>query len=105
MMDGDGTRRLEGRHRAGARRGSRAWLGVQAVLGCCAVVGLLAVPAAAPAPDFATEVHPILAERCYVCHGEQRDRGGLRLDSRAAILEGGDTPLADWLREPPDAGS
>ncbi len=39
---------------------------------------------------FETKVRPILAESCFGCHGEKKQRGGLRLDSRAAILEGGD---------------
>jgi hypothetical protein len=70
-----------------------------------ALVPLLAVPAALtagappkkaapPAPAdvrfFETKVRPVLADNCWRCHGEKRQRGGLRLDSRAALLTGGD---------------
>ena len=50
----------------------------------------LPVPAAAQSPEafFETRVRPVLAERCYSCHGTLR-QGELRLDSREALLEGG----------------
>ena len=38
---------------------------------------------------FEKEIRPVLAERCYVCHGPQLQQKGLRLDSREAILTGG----------------
>src|SRR4051794_16014319 len=40
---------------------------------------------------FEREVRPILARHCSKCHGEKARRGGLRLDSRAALLAGGDS--------------
>jgi cytochrome c553 len=46
--------------------------------------------AAAPEEFFEKKIRPILAEHCFKCHGEEKQKGGLRLDSRAAILEGGD---------------
>ncbi|MEM7384200.1 MAG: DUF1549 domain-containing protein, partial [Verrucomicrobiota bacterium] len=38
---------------------------------------------------FETRIRPLLAEKCYNCHGEKKADGGLRLDSREAILKGG----------------
>ena len=38
---------------------------------------------------FATQVRPILAARCYACHGPDIQQNGLRLDSLEAILVGG----------------
>ena len=42
---------------------------------------------------FEKQVRPILARRCYECHSARAKelKGGLRVDSRAAILTGGDT--------------
>jgi Protein of unknown function (DUF1553)/Protein of unknown function (DUF1549)/Planctomycete cytochrome C len=58
---------------------------------------LLAVPAFAadkPSPEavdfFETKIRPVLTEKCCSCHGEKKQSGGLRLDSKAATLQGGD---------------
>jgi hypothetical protein len=40
---------------------------------------------------FEKKVRPILVERCYACHGEEKQKGGLRLDHRAGALHGGDS--------------
>lgn len=40
---------------------------------------------------FATLIEPILQNSCVGCHGPERQRGGLRLDSHAFILEGGES--------------
>jgi hypothetical protein len=40
---------------------------------------------------FEKHVRPLLAENCFPCHGPEKQRGGLRLDSRAALLTGGDS--------------
>ena len=41
---------------------------------------------------FHSSVLPILREQCFRCHGE-KDNGGLRLDSRAAAMLGGDSEM------------
>src|SRR5262245_13748498 len=38
---------------------------------------------------FETEIRPLLAAKCQKCHGAKQQRGGLRLDSRTAVLQGG----------------
>jgi hypothetical protein len=38
---------------------------------------------------FETKVRPLLAERCYKCHGEKKQEGDLRLDDYAAMIRGG----------------
>src|SRR2546423_15001368 len=49
-------------------------------------------PAPPPAPQsaefFESRVRPILAANCYDCHTNER-MGGLRVDSREALLKGG----------------
>jgi hypothetical protein len=42
-------------------------------------------------PVFATEIRPILAARCYQCHGPDVQQNGLRLDSLQALLAGSET--------------
>ena len=39
---------------------------------------------------FETRIRPLLVERCYECHSQGLQEGGLRLDSRQSILMGGD---------------
>ncbi|HEX3146798.1 MAG TPA: PSD1 and planctomycete cytochrome C domain-containing protein [Gemmataceae bacterium] len=51
-----------------------------------------AEPAASP-EFFENKVRPVLIEHCFKCHGDSKGKepkGGLRLDSRAALLKGGD---------------
>ena len=52
-------------------------------------------PAAADEHDsqqvrfFETHVRPILASRCFRCHGAEKQKGDLRLDSRQGLMSGG----------------
>src|SRR5258708_33472728 len=39
---------------------------------------------------FEKNIRPVLAEQCYKCHGPDKQKGALRVDSRAAILKGTD---------------
>lgn len=48
-------------------------------------------PTAAQAEFFETKVRPLLAENCFGCHGKDLDLAHLRLDSREALLKGGDS--------------
>src|SRR2546421_9908761 len=40
---------------------------------------------------FETKVRPLLAEKCFTCHGEKMQRGKLRLDTLDAVLVGNAT--------------
>ena len=42
---------------------------------------------------FREKIEPVLVSECYQCHSSRAEKvkGGLRLDSRAAMLQGGDT--------------
>jgi hypothetical protein len=72
-----------------APRGCRL-LVVAIVAAACAVSW-----AEKPGPDFQREIQPILVEHCGHCHAvdEQSRQGDLRLDVRAAALEGGASGL------------
>jgi hypothetical protein len=41
--------------------------------------------------DFARDIQPILQQNCIKCHGPEKQKGKLRLDSREAALKGGKT--------------
>ena len=48
-------------------------------------------PDASAVEFFEKKVRPVLAERCQTCHGETKQKANLRLDSREALLKGGET--------------
>lgn len=39
--------------------------------------------------DYVTQIKPILAERCYACHGVLKQQGKLRVDTALLLLQGG----------------
>ncbi len=65
-----------------------------------ALLGLLLpwpVSAEAPAAElerFERRVRPLFAEHCLECHGADSQEAGLRLDSREALLKGGESGQA-----------
>jgi mono/diheme cytochrome c family protein len=71
---------------------------------CCLLIGsLLAIPSvskantagdAAKMKFFESKVRPLLAAKCIRCHGEKKQKGDLRLDSLAAMIEGGESGAA-----------
>lgn len=40
---------------------------------------------------FENEIRPLLSKHCYSCHGPRKQESDLRLDSRQAMIEGGDS--------------
>jgi uncharacterized membrane protein len=74
---------------------------------------LRARPAAPGGDAFADVIAPLLAARCGACHGAERSKGGLRLDSPEGLraggrhgpvlgLAGGEGELLRRVRLPPD---
>src|SRR4051812_29840288 len=43
---------------------------------------------------FETKIRPVLVDSCLKCHGPDKPKSNLRLDSRAAALAGGDQGAA-----------
>ena len=76
-------------NRAHAPSWSNFWLAAA----LCGVFSPLsaAEPRAREAEFFELKVRPLFAAHCYKCHGPKHQRGGLRLDSLAAQLQGGDS--------------
>ncbi|MCB1276691.1 PSD1 and planctomycete cytochrome C domain-containing protein [Prosthecobacter sp.] len=57
---------------------------------------LLVTTSASAAPvDFVREVRPIFEKHCYECHGEKKQKSGLRLDIKSEALKGGDKHAPD----------
>jgi hypothetical protein len=83
---------------AGARRGA-LWGFV--VLGLSVTLGLQNPLRAAPV-DFAREVRPLLSKHCGECHGEAKQKGGLRLDHRSDVFKTGES--GDLLIVPGKSG-
>lgn len=42
------------------------------------------------AVSYTEDIHPVLADRCYRCHGEDKRRGGFSMNSRESFLAGGE---------------
>jgi hypothetical protein len=52
---------------------------------------------------FTESVKPLLDSRCISCHGGDKVKGGLRMDSREALLKGGDSGPAILPGKPSDS--
>ena len=48
---------------------------------------------AAEQVDYVQDVVPILRKHCVACHGTTDIEGGLRMDSHAALMKGGESGL------------
>ncbi|MEW6304128.1 MAG: DUF1553 domain-containing protein [Verrucomicrobiota bacterium] len=78
----------------------RAYLTTLLAAGCLASAShgadldLRKLPPPASAVDFVRDIKPILETSCLQCHGAEKQKGGLRLDSREALLKGGDNGAA-----------
>src|SRR5438093_9213979 len=58
-------------------------------IGVMLAAGLLESGAAAP--DFVKEVRPILEQHCVKCHGPEKQKGGLRFDSKDGTFKTGES--------------
>jgi hypothetical protein len=52
-------------------------------------ISIRAASAAEPV-DYLRDVKPILRERCFACHGALKQEAGLRLDTAALVIQGGE---------------
>src|SRR5215218_5402129 len=79
------------------------WLFLTSLVLCAAPPRAAATdpkPDAAQTEFFEKNVRPLLVEHCQSCHGPDKQKGGLRLDSRAALLSGGESGPAVVAGEP-----
>src|SRR5215471_1533902 len=65
-----------------------------ALIGCALTLDLCMLASTARAQTgyqfFESKVRPILVNRCGQCHGEEKQKSGLQLTTRAGALKGGD---------------
>jgi mono/diheme cytochrome c family protein len=52
---------------------------------------------------FEQNVRPLLVDKCHSCHGDKKQKGGLRLDSLEAILKGGESGPAVVAGKPEES--
>ena len=54
---------------------------------------------------FEKKIRPVLVERCFKCHSaiSPKPKGGLRLDRRAALLDGGESGAAIVTGKPDES--
>lgn len=75
------------------RTGGRVagWSAVVAVLAGSVVMGAgkLPPPANRAGVTYAQDIKPIFEKSCLKCHGPEKQKGKLRLDSLEAVLKGG----------------
>ena len=55
-----------------------------------AIASVSQVASAAEQVDFVMQIKPVFAARCYACHSALRQHSGLRLDTAALLIQGGD---------------
>ena len=76
----------------GMERGRNSILSAGGGLG---VVALILMSSASTADDgvefFERRVRPLLAKRCFSCHGPKKQEGGLRRDIRGGATKGGES--------------
>ena len=73
---------------------------VSLVAMCWCAGGRAADPA--PLEFFEKQVRPVLVEKCLSCHGAEKPKGGLRLDSREGLVKGGHSGAAIVPGKPKD---
>ncbi len=76
------------------------WLGI---LSSGALQVAAAEPSAKNLEFFERKVRPVLAENCFSCHGEEKQKGKLRLDSAASVRAGGENGAILGAGQPADS--
>ena len=52
---------------------------------------------------FESKVRPLLIQRCFKCHSANEAKGGLKIDSREAVLQGGESGPAVIVGKPDES--
>src|SRR5687767_10264671 len=72
-------------------RDFRQWLAMLLAIAVHSELAPAAVRADESAPSFDADIRPILAAKCFRCHGEEVQKGELALHVPQRILKGGES--------------
>src|SRR5437764_1868794 len=62
--------------------------GFRLVRGACFAASVAVAQGASPeAIDFAKDIRPLFEQHCFKCHGPEKQKGGLRFDTRAGAFK------------------
>jgi hypothetical protein len=64
------------------------------LMAIAALASLVTTELRAEDVDYLRDVKPLLQEKCFACHGALKQQGGLRVDTVASLLKGGDSGAA-----------
>ena len=78
------------------------WLLISSLTSLCGQLNAEA-PTADQMRFFESKVRPLLVEHCFECHSGRSQKGGLRLDSLAGMLRGGESDPAIVPGKPEDS--
>jgi len=70
--------------------GSFGWFGGRSPLCAADSPGTVLPPPASRPVDFTKDIEPILSDRCYSCHGPDKQKADLRWDIKASAFKTGD---------------
>ncbi len=70
---------------------------------CFAPANVSRADEASDAAFFEAKVRPLLIAKCHECHGSEKPKAGLRLDSRDAVLTGGESGPAAVVGKPDES--
>ncbi|MBI1312730.1 DUF1553 domain-containing protein [bacterium] len=68
-----------------------------------ALIWLISAEARAAGVDYLRDVKPLLQEKCFTCHGALKQESGLRADTAASLLKGGDSGAAIVAGKPDES--
>lgn len=68
-----------------------------------ALIALRAASADQQADFFENKIRPILAGTCFTCHNDTKSSGGLRVDGRERLMQGGDSGAAIMPGQPEES--